>query len=802
MGYAGSSRGDRRRQGAELSWAADSSDQGIEPPGDQHVARPILRTPGSGYASAETQADLLAEAERAVKDRYRIEHLAGAGGMSRVFSAREAGTGRRVAVKLLRVRDPSPRLDPTLRLHHRLVNEARSMSRLDHRHLCKVLDVSIQGDIPYLVMEWADGVDLRAAWRDQDRRHRLALFLKVVDAIAAAHHEGVVHGDLKPDNILVDRRGEPTIVDFGLARSERDGPMGLAGPGGTPGYAPPEAFETGAPVAPATDVFSLGVLLFELLTDQTPWPDDLAPAILVEQMKHSDPPLPEQFRPDTPADLQRICLAALEREPAKRYASAEEMAADLRRSLRREGVLARPSVLVRRFDAQVRRTIDATREWLRLGLISPEAAGQMLSRLNAMERAESPWVADARRATWTAAALQTGGTLIVLGLVAGLGLSGPFAGSLPALALVWTLALGLIALGVRLVRRQEQRIGSALLWAALLCAPAAAWLTVDRALGLGGQPALPASTMRWLSGLIGGHAVLGPTDAQLAAVSLAGLIAALIARWAARSSAFTLAAVAFAFTGWLSLAEAIGAAPGLMVLAFGVALIGLGLSLDWEEERESVRVGAARGRPRDARMVLGVACLATLVGSVVWAAVLPDALFGGPIGQGSGLSAWGAGLLLGAIAPGLLSFICAQRATPIRARIASLARWQAATQLIVGLALLELGAALGTPIGEPLLWFAGLLAGSALAIYVGVRLKWRGVLFAGQLGLAVWTVRLFARAEGPGPTAALAAIIIALGLALMLTAWQAPAWRERAKLRRWAKRRKESGEGWSSKSWG
>jgi serine/threonine protein kinase len=762
-------------------------------------------TPGAWSLRApENPADLLAEAERAVKDRYHIEHLAGSGGMSRVFSARQAGTGRHVAIKLLRVRDPSPRLDPTLRLHHRLVNEARSMSRLDHPHLCKVLEVSIQGETPYMVMEWADGVDLRLAWAEQDRRHRLTLFLKVVDAVAAAHHEGIVHGDLKPENVLVGRRGEPTIVDFGLARSERDGPMGLAGPGGTPGYAPPESFDAGAPATPAADVFSLGVLLFEALTDTTPWPDDLPPAVLVEHMRRSDPPLPEQFAPDTPADLQRICLAALEREPDKRYLNAEQFAADLRRYLRREGVIARPSVLVRRFDTQVRRTIDSTREWLRLGLISPQAAGAMLSRLNTLERAQSPWVTDARRPGWGQAALQSGIVMTVLGLVVGVGLSGPLAGSALGMTLVWTLALAPTLLGAFLARRGDQRVGAGMLWAGMLCAAGAAWITADRVLRIGGTPLLPGGVRTGLAETLGivGATIAGPTDAQVAFTSLIGLVWALTARWASNTSGFSIASVVFGLGGWMSLSGTLDAAPGVMVLAFGVALVALGLSLDWEEQLAGQRVGAARGRPRDARVVLGAAAVCTLAGSVVWATVMDGLVWATDSTPAGMVSAWGAGLLIGSIVPGLLAYVCVQRPTPIRFRLFGIARTQAALQALAGIAMLEIGAALGAPIAAGRVWFWLLLAAGATAVLTGVRTRSRGVLIAGQLGFAAWIVRLLARGEGAAEALALSAGVILIGVVLIVLAWRSPVWRERRRLRRWERRHRDTGSGWSSKSWG
>jgi len=759
-----------------------------------------------GWSSVEanpSREEMIAEAQRAVKDKYLIEDLAGAGGMSRVFSARQAGTGRRVAVKLLRVRDPSPQLDPTLRLHRRLVNEARSMSRLDHRHLCSVLEVSVQGETPFLVMEWADGVDLRTAWKRLDRRQRLSLFLKIVDAVAAAHADGVVHGDIKPDNILVGRRGEPKIVDFGLARSERDGPMGLAGAGGTPGYAPPESFDGGSTVDPSADVFGLGVLLFELLTDKTPWPIDMAPALLVEQMKRSDPPLPEQFVPDTPPDLQRICLAALERRPADRYPTAEQMAVDLRRSLRRETVAARPTILVRRFDAQVRRTIDATREWLRLGLVTPESAGAMLTRLNGMARADTPWVSDARRVSWSQAALQSGGALVVVGVAVGLGLSGAVASGMGVLVGAWLLAGVLLAGGVWLTRGAQARVGAGLLWAAALAVPAAAWLTVDRGLSLAGDPVLPERVRDALAAFLGTAGLAGPTDRQGVVVACSGVVAALIGRAAARTSAFTLAAFVYSLTGWLALGSVIGAAPAAaMVVLFGACSLTLGLTLDWDEQRAERREGTVRGRPRDARAVLGAAGVCVLGGAIAGAGLLGRGVFGAASFPGSSAAAWGWGLLIGSSVPAFLAFVASQRVTPMRGLLTAVSRSQAALQALAGVGLLEYAAVLGAPTAGDVPWFWLLLAGALASAYVAVRMKWRFVLIVGHAALTLWAVRLLAEAPTATATISRAGAVIGAGLVLIVLAWRLPVWRERRRLRRWsARRRLHRGEP-PSASWG
>ncbi|MBZ0171252.1 MAG: serine/threonine protein kinase, partial [Phycisphaerales bacterium] len=257
--------------------------------------------------AAVSPADLLAEAERAVGDRYRIESIAGQGGMGRVFAARDTTLGRRVAIKLLTVLDPNPDEDPGLRAHDRLVAEARAMARLNHPNLCRVIEVSLVGQTPFLVMDWVEGVDLTRFCEALDTRHSVSVLLRVLDAAAVMHHAGLVHGDLKPTNVLVDHNEKPTIVDFGLARAESD-PSWIAVPrGGTPGYSAPELLTSQHDINPSADVFSLGVMLYELLTGRTPFPRRTAPAVTIDLLKRGAVPLPEHYAPDVPADLQKIC---------------------------------------------------------------------------------------------------------------------------------------------------------------------------------------------------------------------------------------------------------------------------------------------------------------------------------------------------------------------------------------------------------------------------------------------------------------------------------------------------------------
>ncbi|MEM7623652.1 MAG: serine/threonine-protein kinase, partial [Planctomycetota bacterium] len=456
---------------------------------------------------------------RAVGERYIVEGLVGEGGHSRVFAARETATGHRVAIKLLRVVDPSPAADPSLRTHRALVAEARSMAQLDHPTLCRVREVSIQGRTPFLVMDWAGGVPLDEAWKRWSLTRRLGLLMRVIEGVAAAHQQGVIHGDLKPANILVRRNGKPVIVDFGLARSERDvvdgepaaaagARDGLAGDddgsprahGGTPGYSALEQFQPGAELSPATDVFAIGVLLYLMLTDRTPFPTDLSPAVLFERMTRFDPALPESLRGDTPPELQKICLRALEREPGDRYRDASALAADLRRYLRREPVLARPTVLVRRFEAQVSEQSDTVREWLRLGLISPRDAGSLLTGVRRAARAEH-FADDSGRLSLARGGQRVGGLLVAGTLLAGLGVGG-LGGAVAWAGLVAFASL--LVVGLRLSRTNRDGDAAAALVTSLVSLPIGG-IALLRELGLFDDPGAAGMTIRSLLVMVPGR---------------------------------------------------------------------------------------------------------------------------------------------------------------------------------------------------------------------------------------------------------------------------------------------------------
>jgi WD40 repeat protein/serine/threonine protein kinase len=309
---------------------------------------------------------------------YRLTTLIASGGMASVYLAERGDQEfeKRVAVKLIR-----PGLD-TEEILARFRNERQVLADLEHPNIARLLDGgSTPDNLPYLVMEHVDGERIHH-YSDARRlsvNERLLLFLQVCEAVAYAHRNMVIHRDLKPSNILVDQSGQVKLLDFGIAKV-----LEASGAGDheatmttframTPRYASPEQFR-GRRVTTATDVYSLGVVLYELLTGALPYDTDGATPTEVERMICEAAPTrmsraaldggevserrrttPQRLAQRLSGDLDTIVLRALSKEPERRYPSVEEFAADIRRHLDGFPVLARPDTAAYRLSKFVRR---------------------------------------------------------------------------------------------------------------------------------------------------------------------------------------------------------------------------------------------------------------------------------------------------------------------------------------------------------------------------------------------------------------------------------------------------------------
>ncbi len=311
---------------------------------------------------------------------YRLESLVGRGGMGEVYLARrlDAPGDLPVAVKLLQVGREGEGLVRRFR------QEARILASLHHPGIAALLDSGVsEGGRPYLVMEYVAGEPI-TIWCERTApsiRERVALFRDVCAAVHFAHQNLVIHRDIKPANILVTGGGQAKLLDFGIAKllAPTDDPLvttTLSGRALTPSYASPEQVR-GEPVTTVSDVFSLGVVLYELLTGRRPLAlQDLPLAEALERVITEEPVRPSAavsaddpvagsraWRRELEGDLDNIVLKALRKEPARRYPSAAELSADLERFLGGRPVVARPDTLgyrVRKFVGRHRVGVLAT----------------------------------------------------------------------------------------------------------------------------------------------------------------------------------------------------------------------------------------------------------------------------------------------------------------------------------------------------------------------------------------------------------------------------------------------------------
>jgi eukaryotic-like serine/threonine-protein kinase len=275
---------------------------------------------------------------------YRILRLLGRGGMGEVFLAArdDALYQKQVAIKIVK------RGMDTRDVLERFRHERQILAHLDHPFIARLHDggATLDGR-PYFVMELVEGqpVDAFSKGNKLDTEARLRLFLQICEAVAYAHRNLVIHRDLKPSNILVSSNGAPKLLDFGLARLVNSDSSGTVTgcQAFTPDYASPEQVR-GEPVTTATDVYSLGAVLFELLTGKRAQePAAITPLEVDRAVCQTDVRRPSLLARHLDADLDNIVLMAMRKEPERRYQSAGEFAADIERYLRRDPVLARPS---------------------------------------------------------------------------------------------------------------------------------------------------------------------------------------------------------------------------------------------------------------------------------------------------------------------------------------------------------------------------------------------------------------------------------------------------------------------------
>ncbi len=277
--------------------------------------------------------------------RFQVTQRLGAGAFGTVYRATDPILGREVALKV-----PRPGLLGNPGALERFLREARAAAGLRHAHIVTVYETGIDRGEHYIASEFVDGSTLAAAIGPDgiEPRHAAEIIAALAEALHFAHAQGIIHRDVKPANIMIDRDGRPHLMDFGLARIEGSRGERLTQAGtvvGTPAYlAPEQAAEGGIEADAASDQYSLGVTLYELLTARTPFSG--APEVVLYNLAHHEIPRPRGVRRGIPADLETVCLKAMARDPRSRYANCRDLAEDLGRWVRDEPIAARRPGLI------------------------------------------------------------------------------------------------------------------------------------------------------------------------------------------------------------------------------------------------------------------------------------------------------------------------------------------------------------------------------------------------------------------------------------------------------------------------
>ena len=302
------------------------------PAGHQDIAPDAPTIVGTGATLGRSVAGANLAPGELFDSRYEIQAVVGKGGMGVVYRAHDRKLDETVAVKLLRgealARDPS--------LLERFKQEIRLARRITHRNVLRTHDFGETNGVPYISMEYHEGVTLKELVRGRGAMPLgigLSVAKQICQGLEAAHEAGVVHRDIKPQNILiVPETGQVKIMDFGIARVQAmadaggEGQAGLTLAGtmmGTPDYMPPEQAE-GKPADFRSDIYSLGVVLFETFTGRLPFAGDSAISVVMAHLRTA-PPRPRSLKPALPEALERVILRCLEKDPARRWPSTEAM---------------------------------------------------------------------------------------------------------------------------------------------------------------------------------------------------------------------------------------------------------------------------------------------------------------------------------------------------------------------------------------------------------------------------------------------------------------------------------------------
>jgi hypothetical protein len=331
-------------------------------------------------------------------------------------------------------------------------------------------------------MEHLEGAPLTRAASGLAFEQKAELMIKVANAVHFLHQQGIVHRDLKPANILVSADLEPKILDFGLALDlgggERLSRIGEIA--GTPQYLSPEQAAGDSGIDARSDVFSLGSVLYEVLTGDPPFAAGTFGELL-RSIREEDPALPRRANAAIPRDLQNICFKALEKDRAARYTSAREMADDLQRYVTGEPVHAEPAVYARLIAGKVAQHLRDLEGWRRDQIVSEAEYAALRSRYEGLLEREDAWILAARRLTLPQVTLYLGAWVLAVGAAFLTAFHYPSLAGAPAVLIAWGAAAPMVWMGMREWRGGRFRVAIAYLLAFCLLAPIASLVTWEEA---------------------------------------------------------------------------------------------------------------------------------------------------------------------------------------------------------------------------------------------------------------------------------------------------------------------------------
>jgi serine/threonine protein kinase len=419
----------------------------------------------------DEEAEAVREPSEPLPDRLsgnRILGVIGSGGMGTVLLALDEGLGRKVAIKIL-----SPKYREDAAVRSRFMHEARAMARLSHPNIVRIYKLGQPEEIPNFVMEYLEGVPLVAAAQPLHLQQKMELFHKAVLAVEFLHRNQILHRDLKPGNILVGTDLEPRLLDFGLAQQVKEKGSRLTQAGqvmGTPDYFSPEQARGDPELDARSDIFSLGAILYELLTGVVPFRADTFPE-QVREICEREPMLPRRINAAVPGALQNICLKCLEKNPRDRYSSARELAEDIGRFLTNEPVQAIPTSYSRLLTGKAEQHLRELSGWRQDRILSDYEFDSFRKLYDRLFEKEDAWILEVRRLSVSQVTLYLGAWVLVVGAALLLLFRYRELSGTPAVLLVSAATAPMGIIGMRCWKSGQLRISIAYLLAFCLLLP-------------------------------------------------------------------------------------------------------------------------------------------------------------------------------------------------------------------------------------------------------------------------------------------------------------------------------------------